>query len=78
MSYALEFFMGEIEKFMKKITSKLSSLNSIFSTMVEKVRRGSIPTFPCKVSLQLEKGALKRFLSPFLGVTILRSLGVIR
>jgi len=77
MSYASEFLtMGEIEKFMRKTTSKLSSLNSVFSTKVEKVRRGSIPTSPCKVSLQLEKGALKKFLSPFLGVMILRRLSV--
>jgi hypothetical protein len=68
MSYALEFLtMGEIGKFMRKVAPQLSSLNSNFSATVEKVRRESIPTFPCKVSLQLEKGVLNIPFSLFKG-----------
>lgn len=77
MNYALEFLaMGEIVRFMKSENLSLISLQFVFSAYVEKVRRESIPTFLCKVSLQLGKGILQKFLSPFLGETILKSVSV--
>ncbi len=63
---------------MRKIAPKLSSLNSIFLATAKKVRRESIPTFPCKVSLQLEKGALKKLLSLFLAGATLKNFSVMR